>query len=433
MLNIFAGRKPFNEIKKTIAGFAWWQLALMAVAFLYWIKTWFIEGDFDMFISTCDLLKSRKSIYTPDGIRNLYWYTPTATFLLTPFSYLPSFLYRAIWKGLNILMLIYGYKILLKYLPFEGWAGKHRNILLIFTLISTAHFLNLNVAAGQMTIFMVFACIKALDDASNGKSKVSAAWLAIASIIKIMPVVLIPYLLYRGHFKTIIFYLVFAGLLIVGPAIFFGDYFFGLIVEWKKLVFDDPIAVFYREHAVIAETLGSVLLTYLSPGTGESPFQSNFLNLDIETVYNIYKISLLLIISLTLVILDKCIFKELKNDKLKLFHFSWLMITVPVIFPMQQKYSYLFLAPAYIFSIHIIINNFLKAEEKKGNYILIAFVTISLLLSSVSTMDGLVGFAVKRVSEWYRFTVFGGIILGGGLLYCKKFFTVAERESFLIK
>ncbi len=329
-------------------------------------------GDFQIYIhASFDLNKGYNIYEILYGTEKIFPYlsSPSLAFLLTPFVFEQRYIGALIWKFLNILLLIRIWKLIEYYTLDFSLSNRQRTIFLAFTFASSSFLIYRNFHLVQFTIFLLFTLLEGIHQLRKGNNVLGAFCFSIGILTKVLPLVIIPYLFFRGYFKAIFIFLVSLFFLIILPGIAIGfDQNIFLYSEWIEVI--NP---FKSENVFDVSTrtihgLGSLLSTLFIPGIGSPnmlPLKRNILSVNPEVVkYIIYGVKICLIFLTVYVLKLNTIFKKEPN-KLKLFwEISFILLVTPLIFPQQRSYSFLLAMPAlgYLIFGFIYNDNFRKTK-----------------------------------------------------------------------
>jgi alpha-1,2-mannosyltransferase len=187
-----------------------WVLgALTAIAFVAWIRR---GGDLVNYIFVGELVLSGSHIYkdSPPGLNT---WPPLFSVLSVPLALLarPSvYLARGVWLVLNlgvlwlvlrlIARLVYGRE--LRLTAPGGGALSLASPEILVPLVCTGRYLVSNFEYLQMGLILFALTLGGLRLATTGRAAAGGTLLGLAAAIKVMPVVFIPYLAYRGRWKA---------------------------------------------------------------------------------------------------------------------------------------------------------------------------------------------------------------------------------------
>ena len=391
-------------------------LGLLALLLL--IKYAMGNGDFKVFLEASKLVMSgqnpyNKWIFVSEESSCLYFYSPLCAITLSPFSYFPNFIPNLLWLIANVYFLYRIWNLLSLYLDENSLSGKQIKWIYFLTILMSVRFALYNFEMIQMTIFLLWGCLESLR-LINQKNYLSGSFLlALIINIKIMPIVLIPYLIYRSQYKGAIFTLLFSILLLFLPALFLGwSHNQYLLTEWWSVI--NPSN---PEHLLETElgphSLTALIPTLLSETKGVLPYTRNILNLPINTsIYIMNFIRIILIIS-SLYFLKWPPFTPAKSKIYKLREIGFILLIIPLLFPHQQKYAFILALPAMYFLSWYIVFNFrshrLIMKQFRWN-IFIFFIIASFVLMTLTT-DSLIGRNLNNLTQHYKTITWGTLFL----------------------
>jgi hypothetical protein len=265
----------------------------------------------------------------------------------------------------------------------------------------------------QMTIFLLWGSLESLSLFKNKKYLAGGALLALIINIKILPIVLIPYLIYRKELKGTFSTLLFSILFLILPCLFLGwsrNLF--MLSEWWSVINPNN-----AEHLLEAD-LGLHSLTALIPSLltktdGVLPYSRNILNLDLKTstlILNTVRTGLILF---TLYFLRWPPFKKAKSRISEIRELSYIFLLIPLLFPHQQKYAFFLAFPTLFYSSYFIVINFQSGTRIMNNrkyYAVIILLILSFALMTLTT-DGLIGRNLNQITQHFKTITYGAIIL----------------------
>jgi hypothetical protein len=316
-------------------------------------------GDFEVFLGASKALVLHKNIYEThyiDGFR--YFYSPLFATFLSFFSTMPDLVPLLIWKILNLFFLyrtwIIMEKMFIDYKPFSN-TKKIAFQLIVFSCSFFLFFSSLHLS--QLSLLLLYGIMEGVYQIREKKNHILGAFvLALVINIKIMPLVIVPWLLYRAEFRSTIYVLLFTIVLLFLPAIFIGfEYNLIQLGAWWKTV--NPSN---QEHILdLQETgfhgLSSLIASLCYAGFGnhfDLGLKRNIVSLDPQTISYIINFVRLILIAYTLKILQTKPFVSFVH-KTQLFHeLAYILLVTPLIFPHQQVYGFLFAFPAIVFCIY---------------------------------------------------------------------------------
>lgn len=395
------------------------------IVLAYIVKLAMGDGDFKVFLEAAKLVKSgedpyQKWIYIKEGHSCLYFYSPLFALLLIPFSYLPNIVPNLLWLLFNSWCIYRIAKLLVHYIDTEILSTRQLQWILALTLLLNLRFILYNFTLIQVTLFLVWGMLENLRLFREGKFWYGGMLLALVINIKILPIVLLPYLIYRKEFKGACITLFFLCIYFLLPAIFVGwDFNKTLHLSWWGTI--NPSN---QEHLIEAglgpHSLTALIPVLLTPSTGELPNVRNILNLDPATAILIMNACRLLLVVLTLFVLKLPMFTKAKSKPAELREIAYIFLIVPLIFPHQQKYAFVFLIPAIFYVATYMISLYeLKGPPHKRKFNFLMTLSILFFILTTLTTDGLIGKQLNQLSQHFKLVTYGTLFLVWILLLCK--------------
>ena len=335
-----------NTIKENWLVFSGGLLALV----LLFIESKSI-GDFDIFISASADLLDGKNIYQIKYHEWYhYYYDVFFALIISPLKSIPLYWANFIWLGLNIFFTYRIWLIIRSYLP-EGLLDKKQ--MQFFTMGSFALIFAIwhrNIHLTQMTIFILYLCLEGFYQIGNKKLLLGSLLLGIGISVKILPVVLIPYLIYRGYFKAAVLSIFCTALVLLLPAIFIGyDYHVFLLEERWAIInpLNDEHIVDVSERSFHSlTTLLSILFVENAGNSHSLDLKRNIANVDLDTLKLIINFCRGVLVLGVLYFIRTWPFKHSISRLQSFYELSYILLIIPLIFPHQQPYSFFFVFPA---------------------------------------------------------------------------------------
>jgi hypothetical protein len=410
---------PNTNIKRIIP----YLLFILVLGFLIMLAL--RNGDFNLFLEAAKLVAAKKNPYHEwlsivKENYGYYFYSPLWATLLIPFSYLPNVIPNFIWLLANAWFLYRIWILLLKFIDLQNLSGKQYKWLLFFSILLNARFILYNFELIQMTVFLLWGALESLDLFRNRKFLSGGALLALIINIKILPLVLIPYLIYRKEFRGTLSTLFFSIIYLFLPGLFLGwsNNLF-MLSEWWSVI-NPGNAEHLLEMDLGIHSLTALIPALLMKTEGVLPFSRNIFNLDIETTTFILNAVRTGLVIFTLYFLKWPPFKQAKSRLNEIHELSYIFLLVPLIFPHQQKYAFLLASPAFFYISYFIIYNFRSPSrminKTTASVIIILFI-LSFALMTLST-DGVIGRNLNQVTQYYKTITYGAMILIILLIIC---------------
>lgn len=357
-----------------------WLVACGLIYTMMCINSALKGGDFDVYLDAAVKLSEGKNIYAPPFIKGLqYFYSPLFAVLLVPFTG-NFFVTEFIWLLLSGVMIYRTFGLIQKYLNFSQFSKKEFRWFVIITTFFTLRFLLYNIAMIQITIFLLWAIFESIDLIKRDKFIIGSLLLAFAINVKLLPLVILPYLLYRGYFKATGLVVGFSVIFLYLPVLFLGtDFNSFLLHEWWQVI--NPTK---KEHLIEAgagsQNLVGLIPVFITETQGDLNVQRNFLNLSVETAIQITSLVRLALIALTLYFL-KWPFKRDVSNLNELRSLSYICLLIPLIFPHQQKYAFIFLYPMIMYLSYYCFLLYKHQWNRQSKIYTFSLLTIGFILS----------------------------------------------------
>jgi hypothetical protein len=373
-------------------------------------------GDFDCYMQAAKQISNRANIYQPPFVKDLqYFYSPFFALILSPFSN-HIFLIEFIWIIFSYLLLYRIFLLVRSFFNIDKLNQTQLNIWLILNIFFTIQFVMYEVSLIQVTIFLLWATIESIKLLQSNKNIVAGLILALVINIKIMPILILPYLFYRGYFKSLIWFTLFFIAFLFVPALFIGNNYNNFLLnEWwnvinptnKEHLFESIIGL----HSIVA-----LIPVYLTSTVGEMPYKRNFLNLQHHNVELIINIARLFFLVISLFFFRSLPFKKEKSKLKSYWEFSYFLMLIPLLLPHQNKYDFLFVLPMIYYIIYFLLIDYYY-NKKINFFIIIPFLLITLFYSPIYGSD-IIGWFLFRYTQHYRFLTIATILLIAIAVYC---------------
>lgn len=389
----------------------WLLVLLVLIGIVYCLIEAQGEGDFYIFMWASGELYKHLNIYDHQYLSAYnYYYSVLFALLLEPFFFISFFWVKFFWLILNLCLFFHLFYLLSVSSLIKNLNSKQTQYFLTFTFLFSFRFLHENIHCSQVTILMLWTCIYGIYCIYNQQTYKGSFILALGINIKLFPLVLLPYLFYRGFFKEVVLVCLFYLGLMFFPSLIIGhDFNMAQIKSWWQLInpsnTNHILDVDERSFHSLS-TLLSTLFIKDVPDLYAMPIRRNLFNISIEH----YTILLLtvksILIALTLNFLKWPPFKRSNSKFEMLVELAYILLVIPLIFPHQQHYAFLFAVPAFVIVVYFII---LKSEEiQKGQRkIIIALLCLSFLFCSSKIILG----AYNNYFEHFKILTYGALIL----------------------
>ena len=388
------------------------KIGLWVIAILYLvlaISSAFNGGDFDVFIDAAQKISTGQNIYQGPFVKGLqYFYSPLFAVLLIPFSnYI--FITEILWLLLSGFWLYRSWFLITSFFDKSVLKSTEFRVWVLISFFFIIRFLLYNVAMIQVTIFLMWAVIESLILIKKDKVILGSLLIALIINIKIMPIVIVPYLLYRGYFKTTGFVVIFSVLMLFIPGLVIGfDFNMFLLSEWWAII-NPANAEHVLEAEITYQSIVGTIPVFITDTTSIVSLPRNFINLEINKVILITNLVRLFFAGLTIWFLGKPFISE-RSKISEIRAISYLLLVIPLIFPHQQKYAFIMIFPSVIYLTYYFILRF-KFKPGITTYILLGVILLIGVVFTPIIGSDIIGRYNYDVIQHYRILGISAILL----------------------
>jgi hypothetical protein len=368
---------------------------LKILLFVFWLILVLFDstakGDFEIFVEASKDLFNLKNIYTTFYNHYFhYYYSVLFAVIIYPFTFLNFYFVKVIWMICNY---IFTYRILKNgalFLNLRDEDNKAKFIVLFVSFLLVFALWHRNIALAQVTIFVLFLMLESFTLILKNHVLLPALLLAFGIDFKIMPIVCLPYLLYRGYNKVVFTSLIFLLTSLLLPSVFIGiDFNLFLLHERWNLI--NPSNT---EHVLdVAERSFHSITTFLSVLLVENTnevyalkHKRNLLDISQEELRYVILFARLFFVLLSFVFLRARIFKSPSKKIDWWYEWSYIFIAIPLIFPHQQHYAFYMVFPAILYLVNFGRINYFTgrnlSKSRERYMYLVGMFLIFLLLNS---------------------------------------------------
>ncbi len=376
-----------NLFKSLSLNFEYGKLKILL--FIFWLVLVLFDstakGDFEIFIQASKDLFDSKNIYTAFYNNYFhYYYSVLFAVIIYPLTFLNFYFVKVIWMICNY---IFTYRILKNgalFLNLKDENNKAKFTVLFVSFLLVFALWHRNIALAQVTIFVLFLMLESFTLILKNHVLLPALLLAFGIDFKIMPIVCLPYFLYRGYNKVVFTSLIFLLTLLLLPSVFIGiDFNLFLLNERWNLI--NPSNT---EHILdVAERSFHSITTFLSVLLVENThevyalkYKRNLLDISQEELRYVILFTRLFFVLLSFVFLRARIFKSPSKKIDWWYEWSYIFIAIPLIFPHQQHYAFYMVFPAILYLVNFgRINYFNDKNPSKSRERYMYFVGMSLI------------------------------------------------------
>ncbi len=351
-------------------------VALFIVLMVYFVIESSSCGDFLIFLSASKDVFTGEDIYSKIYFGGFhYFYSVTFAIVLYPLTLISTHLATFLWLCFNALLVYRLCKLIPFFLPLKELSPKQKNIFWILSALFSFRLVYENFHVGQMTTFLLYLCMEGIYRILQQQKITGALLIAIGINIKLLPIVLIPYLLYRKEFKASLFIVIFYISLLYLPILFIGmEQNTVLLNTWAHLInplnTNHILDVDERSFHGLSTLLSTLLVEHV-PDTYALSIKRNIADISLDQLTKVLMITRLCLASFTLYFLRTMPFKPAINQTYQYRELSYILLLIPLIFPHQQHYAFLFMIPAYLYCMYYMIQNYHQLSLMKRNSLLI--------------------------------------------------------------
>jgi hypothetical protein len=390
------------------------QWGLIVLMLLYFVKVYFMNpGDFRSYYHAGTKIREGLSpyyFYVPEeGWVSMFSYPPFFAMLMLPFSMMPIGIAAFLWNILSLTALFRIFKLIVEFLSVKQHfnAQKYR-IFIFLTLLFTIRFLLYNFDLTQSTLIVMWGTLESVKYIKEDKFVVGGLLLAGVISIKLLPLVILPYLIYRAYFKaaglTVLFILVLNSI----PFFTFGqEGFLKIVNEWWRIVNPTNIEFTLKQNSGDETThaLSAFVPAFFSDSVVRYSLRRHFLTLNPSQVITLLLFFRVFFIGLTLYFLRSKPFTKASSSYQFMWEISYLLMVIPLIFPQQMKYAFALLLPAFSYLVFYVMTMKRNTQFR----FLIALMCLVFILTTLPT-DGIIGKRYYEYAQYYKLITWGTFV-----------------------
>lgn len=385
-------------------------LGLLLLALIAFEST--ITGDFHIFLEASKDLFQEENIYA-NKYHEWYHYYYDLFFatLIYPLTYLPLYFANFIWLLLNLFFTYRIYQIIVYFLPFEAISQKRKNVILILSSIFIFTLWHRNIHLIQMTICILYLCLEGIYRIEKKQLILGSFLIALGVSVKLLPIVLLPYLFYRAQFKALLLVVLFILVLTFFPILFFGmEHTLFLLQERWNLInptnSEHVLDVTERSFHSLT-TLLAILFVEDAGNVYSLEIKRNIANVSHETLAIIINIVRGVFILGTFFFLKTRPFTPFQSKTQTFYELSYILLVIPLIFPHQQHYAFYFAFPAITYLVFFYVQFFQGSKWNiQKTLLIILFSSVFLLLNSHFLLG-----AYRNYYDHFKTLTYGILIL----------------------
>lgn len=379
------------------------------------------QGDLFIYESGSSDIFAGKDAYLisyVDGFH--YYYSTLFAILIYPFLFLPVYLGALLWLGLNAFLLYRIVILISRYFNLSILTQKECLFFFICSFLFGLRFILSNFHNQQITIFILYLILEGLRFIFSGNKLAGAVLIALGINIKLLPIILLPYLIYRREFKASFFVLVFYIAMLFLPGFILGFAQNNMLISsWWKLI--NPFNTIHNLdvdersfHSL--STLLATLLVETVPDKFALHIRRNIMDISYEHLVLVLNITRLILISFALYFIRTKPFVTNNSTMHRFVEISYLLLLVPLVFPHQQDYAFLFAMPAVSFIIYYLITERKTMSDSKFR-IVTAFMILSYLLCNLNLLLG----QYREYYDHFKILTYGVLLIIPLLAVCYPF------------
>jgi hypothetical protein len=371
--------------------------------------------DFEVFLQSAKYFLSGQSIYLSDYQTDLkYFYSPFFSVFFVPFVFLGTWGAKYLWFLCNFFFLILIYRSIYFYLDTDYL--KYKKMFWFLLTLFSLRFILAVFNLGQMNLFLMFSILVGMRLVINGKIKLASLLFALGVNIKLITIVIVPYLVWKKQYKTLLWFFIWTIFFLFIPFLFLG-YNEGIQTykEWyvttiRHSISADPSNTLSFSYDPGVYNLRSLIAQLFSEGNYvlEGFKRTIFILPEAGFIKISQALELLLVFS--------CVFifgkpqNNINNKKKILIELSYLLLVAVLISPVQRKYSFVFMFPAYASLLYFYFSSLQNSQYYRRRIYIFCLLLFSYIINSLSASD-IIGRYMYTIGEYYQVITYGSLLL----------------------
>ena len=375
-------------------------IALVIFLSVFFENSFHKMNDFKVTYRAASRVLNGEDLYNWEDGHYVYKYSPFFALLVAPFGLIPFSYARFLWMALMCASL-FGTVRMGKYLVM-GHRSPPR-FFYFLSLLLIAKFLLREIELGQTDFLQLLLILSLFVFLEKGNEFLGGLFLALSVIIKLTPLIVVPYLIYKKRFRTLVWSFVFIFAFFFFPCLIYGfDGNLSLLRNWHEfLSLSSP--------PLIANDMNQSIFGMFYRFLTASEYNVNFLNLD-PNVVNV----LIYVITIGSYVCLLFFSRLSRKIEISFIHaqeaieYSFLLIFIALFSPLGwiQNFSSLVLA-----SMVLVYYTFRTGfRDKTVNFLLI----FSFVLGSAINYET-VGRRLNDLALYYSLITIGAILIAAGL------------------
>lgn len=311
------------------------------------------RNDLDIYLQAANDLLHGQDPYTQRYFEHYnYFYSPVFALLVAPLGLLGPVGAKAVWGLATLMAALRSLQVLLRWAGLDQLSPTRQAAITFFAGLFLFQAVRDNINLSQVTVLLLWACVEGLHRIDQGRVLTGALLIALALDTKLIPLVLLPYLAYRGYWRALL--AVVSGVVVLQliPLLVFG-WDEGLALFRSRWALLDPATPRHildeEEPSMIS--WGSLLSAYLSTEGGnvntlDAP--RNLARLSLQSITALVWAGRSLLALITLYFLRWPPFRAAKTPMHRFRELGYLFACTILLFPHQRPYSLFLSAPALV-------------------------------------------------------------------------------------
>lgn len=350
---------PYPSLRQRILfGF----LLVLAVVYIGFEYTH--DGDFLIYYqAAADMLQGKNVYENFYGQSHVfpYYSSPTWALLTGILTPLPFPLAAAVWKACSLFFLYRIWVLMESYFDVHALSVKEYRTFVLLSFFSVSFVIYRNFALNQFTVFLLYVVLQGTHWIIEEKKPVLGALLISLGIAcKVLPLVIVPYLIYRKEWKgALLIPVCFVAWLLL-PAFLVGvPECIQLLQDWWVRINPNNEMNIFDVSTNDIHGLPSLISTLFIKDIGFDQYtlhiRRHIVDLDPSVVVVIIQSIRLLFLLFTLYFLRTLPFVREERPQWKFWELGYVLLVTPLIFPQQRLYAFLFIFPMVTYLAYYLI------------------------------------------------------------------------------
>lgn len=400
------------------------QIIISLIAIPYLVGQTLHHGDFQILLVAAGYLCKGASPYgilmhIEGEVWDVFLYSPFVGFVTMPLTYLPRFIPIFAFNVFSFFLLFRIWRIMGNWLQINNLTGAQKRWWFVLTVFLILRFILHNFENSQQNIMVLYLSLEGLYQIFLRGKNAGGMLLALGICIKILPVVFLPYLLYRKKITALLATVVFSILLLLLPVLWFGMPFEKeLLTGWWNAI--NPALDRYnadQNAGIMFHCITALIPVYFSDCAYHG-FSVNIMHLDKQQLSWIINGLRALLVLFTLYFLWVGRLAKNNNHLYLFWQLAYIFLLIPLIFPNQNKYAYLNLLPSYGYLVYYFISIYgLPAASAKKDKTILLLAMAPVIIFTVLTADIFWGMAIGKYFQFMKLITIGTLPLIPALAY----------------